>query len=113
MNCIVKIPGDKDLAMPDNCKALLYALDMAVDNATYTIIYKGSDRYTIKPDDAAGDEFSTFVLFEFPDSYDDCDVLDRMKQQVSQACSLEVLDMSENYQLVTIDHWGFSFKRAV
>lgn len=114
MICIVKIPCQQEMTLPENSKELLYALDKAMEDTTYTIVYKGNyPTRDINLEHAHPGEFSTFFLFEFPDFFEDCDILDKMQEQASLACSLELLERSEKHLLVTIDHWGFSFNKPL
>ncbi|AWH86585.1 hypothetical protein HYN59_16370 [Flavobacterium album] len=103
-NCLIKIPGSRDIALPQNGIALLTALDSALDENTFLVL-DNADVGTISP---AG-EFSTYILFEI-DGSDTRDITEKIREIISYGCSPEIIEASQNYQVVAIDYCMYSFK---
>jgi len=108
-NCIIKIPGNRNISLPDHNLAFMSALDKALEDDTYQVIFSGKyDRKnTPIPDD---EDFAMYVLFEMHSFNEDTTLADKIKEQVSYACSPEIIESSNNYQLIEIDYCNFSFK---
>lgn len=109
-NYIIKIESENDISLPKNGVALLTALDKALESNSFEIIYKdGYDAKIVIPPQDNG-KFSTFILFELNGNADFQEVVEQIKEQVSYACSPEIVEATPEYQLIRIDSCPVNFR---
>ena len=107
---ILKLTGERDISLPNNGVALLTALDRALEDNSFEIIYKGNYDAKVALPEQESDEFVTFVLFELDGNADLPQVVEQIKELASYACSPEIIESRPGYQLVSIDSCPFNFK---
>jgi hypothetical protein len=107
---ILKLTSERDISLPNNGVALLTALDQALEDNSFEIIYKGNyDAKVALPEQKSG-EFATFIVFELDGNADLPQVVEKIKELASYACSPEVIESTQGYQLVSIDSCPLDFK---
>ena len=108
---IIKIPGNRDISLPANNIALLNALDNALEQNSYEVVYSGRlDKNTLVSL-GDGEGFSTYILFEFDkECTGNAEISEKIKEQIGFACAPEILEATSHYQLVAIDRCAFNFK---
>jgi len=111
LQCIIKITSEEDISLPQNGKALLTALDGALEKDMIDIFYVGNSTDVINLETSEGEGLSTYVRFEFEgDPEDPQTMLQKIREQICHACSPEILSADANHQLVMIDYCAFNFK---
>ena len=111
LQCIIKIATEADISLPQNSKALLSALDGALEKESIEIFYVGKSTDIVTLETVENDGFSTFVRFELHgDPEDPQALLEKIREQISHACSPEILSADARHQLVMIDYCAFNFK---
>jgi hypothetical protein len=107
---ILKIHSDTDISLPNNGVALLTALDKALEDNSFELIYKGDYNAKVELTDQEREQFVTFVLFEFGDNTELPAVVEQIKALISNACCPEIVEATQQYQLVRIDSCPVNFK---
>jgi hypothetical protein len=108
---ILKLQSDKDISLPNNGVALLTALDKALEDNSFEIIYKGSYDAKVALSDDQDGKFITFILFELDENAEMPLLVEQIKELISYACSPEIVEKNPSYQLVRIDSCPVNFKR--
>ena len=108
---ILKLTSERDISLPNNGVALLTALDRALENNSFEIIYKGNYNAKVALPEQETGEFVSFILFELDGNADLPQLVGQIKELASYACSPEIVESKAGYQLVSIDSCPLNFKR--